>query len=503
MLKTRSTATAVPSGRLKPYRSNPFLLGVLPLLVSSALFADASSAAPTAGAPVAVESPGTGESAANAGGYLSLGRSLFGPQFGASSGLKLGGWIEGGYAQNDNVHGSKGLGNSPVVFDRDTGFQLNAAHLLFEKEIKTNITPRVTPTPAPMPQDYSFGWYVDAMYGRDAQVYQTYGWDSRWSVNKPGNYNSTEAQEDRQCFLVVPQVFLQGYLPWYKGMAFMLGTWMSTGSYEIGFIPEPGPDFLYSHSYAMESSPIKQSGLLWAANLVKNKEFGILATEIGITQGWSNLSSNNGSPAFVFNLRYRTSDMSTWVDFCSMTGDSQANPAKVGFPQDAGDKWFADRVHIPTNVLISPRGQLKTEEDLVIIHEFSKKFKTVVEFTYGKQKGDGASDTIDVLTGPNFKGASWSGLNLEAQYKFTSTFSFAARAETFRDRDGYILFPNSSVKGDINEVTAGVQWHINPFFLVRPEVRYDAQSNNSGVGAFGFGTQTHQLGFATDLVCYF
>ncbi|MEI6567292.1 MAG: outer membrane beta-barrel protein, partial [Verrucomicrobiota bacterium] len=251
-----------------------------------------------------------------------LGRELFGTGF-TDAGLKLGGWTQVGYAYNNVDHGSKGLGNSPVVLARDTGFQLNQAYLFFERSIQTNIIPRVTPTPAPKPENYSFGWNVSLLYGRDGQALQTYGWDSRWSVNSPGNYDANRATENKQNFLIAPQVFLQGYLPWYKGMAFCLGTWMSPFSYDIGLNMEQGPNFLYSHSYALEAAPVKEAGLIWAANLVNTKEFGILAAEAAIVNGWSNLKDNNNSPAFNFNLRYRTGDMHTWIDFVSMWGNNQ------------------------------------------------------------------------------------------------------------------------------------------------------------------------------------
>ena len=428
-----------------------------------------------------------------------LGRELFGDAF-TEARLKLGGWTQVGYSWNDSIHESKGLGNSPVALCRDTGLQLNQAFLFFERGIRTNIIPRVTPTPGPVPEDYSFGWNVSAAYGRDGQVLQTYGLDSRWSVNFPGNYDSTRATDNKQNFLVVPQLFLQGYLPWYKGMAFCLGSWMSPFSYEIGFNWEQGPNILYSHTYALEASPVKEVGLLWAANLVNGKESGLLAVEAGIARGWSNLKDNNGSPAFNLNLRYRTGDMRTWVDFVSMWGNNQADPGRIGFPGSASWKWFGDTVNIPATRVISPRNQLRSQFGLAIIHQWTQAWKTVLEATYGKQKGDGAADTIDVVTGSGFRGASWSALNLQAQYRFSPSLAWAVRAETFRDRDGFALFPNTTARGDYNAVTTGIQYNLTRHFLFRPEVRYDWQASNHGERAFGNGTRDRQVGFNTDLM---
>lgn len=428
-----------------------------------------------------------------------LGRKLFGPGF-SDAHLKLAGWTEVGFTYNDSDHGAAGLGNSPVVLDRDSGLQLNQTYLFFEREIATNILPRVTPVPGPMPQEYSFGWNAGLLYGRDGQLVQTFGWDSRWSVNSPGNYDSSRASENRQNFLVFPQFFLQGYLPWYKGMAFFLGNWMSPFSYEIGFNLEKGPNLLYTHSYALEAAPVKESGLLWAANLANSKGFGLLAMEAGVTRGWSNFNDNNGNPAYNLNLRYRTSDMRTWIDVCSMWGNAQADPRKVDFPASESWRWFGDKANIPATQIISPRGQMRSQFDCTVIHQFTERLKGVFEFNCGKQKGDGALDTIDVLTGPGFKGASWGGVNVEAQYRFSPSFTCAARAETFRDRNGYALYPNTGVHSDMNEVTLGTQYQYNRYVQFRPELRNDWQSNNHGENAFANGTRNKQLSFNADLV---
>jgi hypothetical protein len=474
-----------PSPVLAPGR-----IGLAFLLASGALLAEtAAPAAPAAPAQAAQPLPADG----------ALGRLLFGDDFGATSKLQLGGWIEAGFAANDNVHSSKGGGNSPIVLCRDTGFQLNQAYLYVEKGIQTNVIPRVTPTPAPMPKDYSFGFRADAVYGRDGQVFQAYGWDSRWSVNKPGNYDSTRAAQNRQLFLVVPELYVQGYLPWYKGMSFLFGMFMSPCGREIGMNPAQSPNFFYSHSYALEAEPVKQSGLLWDAILVQNQGFGILAVEAGLTNGWSNLTRNNANPTYNLSFRYRTPDMKTWVDLVGIAGNGAANPRMIGFPQDSGDRWFGDRINAPTTRVISPRAQTRSELTLDILQNFTSRFRAVLEFSYGKMEGDGRADTVDIVTGPGFTGATWSGINFEAQYDLTSKLAAAFRAETFRDPDGFILFPNtSSVKGTMNEVTVGLQWQALNSLRFRPEVRYDWQSGNDGVGAFAGGAKEKQVTFMAD-----
>src|SRR3569832_1613193 len=126
-----------------------------------------------------------------------LGRTLFGENFTKDTGLQLGGWIEAGVVLNKDNGRQVGLGNSPIVLARDSGLQLNQAYLYLEKGINTNVIPRVTPTPAPMSQEYSIGFYVATLYGRDGQPMQTYGWDDDLNINSPGNDTPATADTTR------------------------------------------------------------------------------------------------------------------------------------------------------------------------------------------------------------------------------------------------------------------------------------------------------------------
>jgi hypothetical protein len=435
-----------------------------------------------------------------------LGRALFGDEFGTTNSIKLGGWLEVGLSINDHSSGSqgKGLANSPQVIARDEGLQLNQLYLYFERDIRTNIIPRATPIPAPVFQDYAFGWHVSLLYGRDGQPVQTFGLDDRWSVNEPGNDDPNKAREDRQNFLVAPQIYLQGYLPWHLGMSFLLGTWMSPIGHEIGFQFEPGPNIFYSRTYAFASAPIKHTGLLWAANLLKDDRAGLLAAEFGVAQGWSNFKDNNDKPAYLFNLRYRGNGMDTWVDYELITGDGQADPQKAGFPPagPADVPRFASRANIPVTRVISPRGQTKTQQHLTVSHQFDEFWRGLVELTHGRFKGDGAGDTIDIITGPGFRGANWSGVQAQVQYKWDDALSLAGRVEQFRDKDGFAIFPNGTARTTYNAVTFGAQWRLNKHLLLRPELRHDWQSQQLDK-AFNFGQATRQTTFNVDSVFYF
>src|SRR3569833_891190 len=243
-----------------------------------------------------------------------LGRTLFGENFTKDTGLQLGGWIEAGFVLNKDNGRQVGLGNSPIVLARDSGLQLNQAYLYLEKGINTNVIHRLTQTPAPMSQEYSNGIYVDTLYGRDGQPMQTYGWDDDLNINSPCNDTPATAATTRQNFLIQPQAYLQAYMPWGRGMSMIAGNWMAPVGYEIGFHPQPGPNIFYSHTYAFAAAPIKHTGVLVDANLMKNNK-RLKSNEFGVVNGCSNFKDNNDALAYIAALRYRTPDMATWVDY--------------------------------------------------------------------------------------------------------------------------------------------------------------------------------------------
>src|SRR3569832_2568565 len=103
-------------------------------------------------------------------------------------------------------------------------------------------------------------------------------------------------------------------MPWGLGMSMIAGNWMSPVGYEIGFHPQPGPNIFNSHTYAIAAAPIKHTGVLVAANLMKNSK-GLMSGELGVVNGWSNFKDNNEALAYIAALSYRPPDMANWVDY--------------------------------------------------------------------------------------------------------------------------------------------------------------------------------------------
>ncbi|WP_206047108.1 outer membrane beta-barrel protein, partial [Noviherbaspirillum denitrificans] len=422
--------------------------------------------------------------------------SLFGDALEHATGIKAFGFLQLGLSSNNvSTHNQAtgGHSNFPVVGPADEGLQTNALQLALERPIQTNILPRITPLPGPMPWEGSFGFRAELLYGRNGLPAGMLGYDADWGVNRtpagvvPGS--------NRQNYLAMPQVYAQYFFPVGMGVALTAGRFGAGVGHEIPPEFRPGPNFFYSKTYAFVAQPDQVAGALLSANLMNN-ELGLLAGELGVVNGRQNWKDNNDDKSIIGALRWRSGDMNTWVDYSFMRGNEQNDPNVVSAPQ------------MPIARIISPRGQLREHHSLSVSFKPLERWKATAELLYGKQHGDGLPGTIDVLTfnpaaGNFFSGASYSGANVHLVYAATPSVQYGIRLEKFRDRGGVALFPVTAVAGDFNAVTLGARWDINPNVVFRPEIRHDWQSGNRGVKAFGASTAERQTTLSADVVVYF
>jgi len=422
--------------------------------------------------------------------------SLFGDALEGLAGIRAFGFLQvGASGNNTSRHGraSEGHSNAPVVGAADEGLQLNGLQFAFERPITSNILPRITPIPGPVPWEYSFGFRAELLYGRNGLPAGMLGFDADWGINRtpagvvPGS--------NRQNHLALPQVYAQAYLPWWQGMALTVGRFGSGVGRDIPPAWRPGPQVFYTHTYALVSQPDQVAGALASVNLLRN-DLGFLAGELGLVNGRQNWEDNNRSRSVIGALRWRSTDMATWVDYSFMRGNEQNDMTKVAAPQ------------MPIARLISPRGQRREHHSLAVSFKPGDAWQVAAEVLAGRQRGDGLPGTIDVLTfnpalGNFFSGARYSGLNGQVVYSLQPTLRLAARAEHFRDRGGVALFPVTAVPGDFNALTLGLSWDLNKNVVLRPELRHDWQSHHRGVKAFGDGTASRQTTASVDAVLHF
>jgi hypothetical protein len=405
-----------------------------------------------------------------------------------ATGIKVHGFAQVGVSRNNNTtseQARKGHTNFPVVGPSDEGFQLNAVQLAFDKPMRSNMLPRITPLPGPVPWEFSWGFHGELLYGRNGLPAQMLGLDSQWGVNKTDE--GVVPGSNHQHYLAMPQLYAEAYFPVAQGMTLMAGRFGAGVGRDIPPEWRPGPNFFYSKTYALVAQPDQVAGALVSANLLRN-DSGFLAGELGVVNGRQNWKDNNSDKSLIGALRWRSGDMQTWVDYSFMHGNEQNAPSAA--PQ------------MPIARIISPRGQMRDHHSLALVLNPADAWQVKGEVLYGKQAGDGRMDTIDILTGPGFTGGSYAGLNAQVQYKASPVLQYGLRLETFRDNKGVALFPVTAVPGTFNAVTLGIRYDLNKSVVWRSELRYDWQSRH-GLKAFGGGTADRQTTVSADLLVYF
>jgi hypothetical protein len=447
-----------------------------------------------------------------------------GDKFVKQTGVKMDFFISSGFAWNNNrnsaaqnASGAQGTGNYPNGEPGDTGFQLSQAQVTIHRDMVTNILPRITPTPGPVPKKVDWGFEIDGVYGRDGQPCRMTGWDEHWGVNEPGATTPSLAASTRQNFLCTPNIWGDIYLPFWKGIAIEFGRMGDGLSYEIPPVGRPGPDFFWSHSYAAYSDMHQVVGFLASVNLYRSEKNGYLAAEFGLNNGEQTLHAASGQAMQNVSaaVRWRSPHMSTWIDYNVRFGPSNVHVDASGNPTATG---FSSLGSEPDYLVAARTGQNRQRHDWIIAHDY-KKWRFVGEGVYGKFSSDNKATTVlaapppvslaycGLASGCLFHGATFSGANGTVTYAIARKLIAGVRFEHFDNPDGIFMWPLTQVKGQFNDFTFGFNYNPSKFLRLRPEIRYDWQTGNHGVAAFGTDAggkpSQSQLMTAMDLVVYF
>lgn len=393
-----------------------------------------------------------------------------------ASPIKINGRIQVGVIYNDN----KSENVFPTGFlNFDEGINLNRADLIFEKEIKSNIKPRIGPFPGPKPQEADIGFQIETRYGKDAAL--TLGFDD------------TSRNKDHDHKLLMQQWFVKGYQPWGDGFSYIAGSWFTPFGYEIGAPIDP-PSSFYSHSYAFTYSPSKHVGAMGALKLPIDKKKGMFSVGLGVVQGWNNLQDNNDDKTVLFDLRWRSPSFKTWVDFENIIGNEQS------------EGGISDQTR-PFNAVSSTNEKLlRRMHSLTLTHRLNNGKRIAFNTIYGSQQG---GDTIaDKNNPPGFlitEDSEWYGANINYTHRFRADTQLGLRAEWLRDDKGaHALLP----AGDYSALTANISWWPTKKLRLRPEIRYD-QYNGDGkpfggkVPSIFFGEKKEQWTTSVDATLFF
>ncbi|MCY1343673.1 putative beta-barrel porin-2, OmpL-like [compost metagenome] len=413
----------------------------------------------------------------------SLFRSLFGDSLERDHGIKVHGWAQAGWIYNDN--GSDDV-SKQAFFNDDEGFNLNQFALAVEKAPKSNVVGRVGPFPGPMPQEADWGFNVTALYGQDARFFKTYGWDEDLGVNR-------SADPDDENF-VIAQAYLDFYFPVLGGSDLMVGIFHTPLENEIGFaLGSPAPADFYSHTYSFMHGPAKHAGALYSFKLPQEEGGSMLGFELGLVQGWNNLQDPNGDPDVIANVRWRSADFRTWIDWENIYGNG------------AGDSFPECACGSPIPAGTEKDDLTRYESYLTLSHQLDDRNRVAVELNYGYQEDAAFAAFADERDGR------WYGTDLNWYHRLSPTLMWNSRAEWFHTTAPvHVVMANIDPEtgipdpswGNFYGFTTNLAWTPVPNVRLRPELRYDIH-NGSGRDAFGDGEEDRQLVGSFDVTFFF
>lgn len=331
-------------------------------------------------------------------------------------GIKIGGWIQQGITTNTNTPVDNW--NATVALnDRDGEWQANQMWLYVTRPIKQREC------------CWQIGGHVDIVYGSDWRFGRFFGLEEK--IN-----------DDNQFYgWVFPQMYVEvgGH-----NLSVKMGHMAGPLGYEI--VPAVG-NFFYSHSYAMNYTEPQLVTGLWADYKIGQN----WTVQAGFHRGFFMFEDEDGNVDFMGGVQWNNCDNTTSVRYALSVGNNEAL---------YGQTWFAS--------------------SLVLQHQFTKRFKYVLQHNLGTINGVNAGPVGD---------AEWYGLNQYFFYKISKCLEAGLRVEWLRDDDGVRvagvanpLNPLGTSRGwsggpgwagNFYGITAGLNWAPHPNVKFRPELRWD------------------------------
>jgi hypothetical protein len=276
---------------------------------------------------------------------------------------------------------------------------------------------------------WQVGGHVDIMYGTDWRYGRFFGLEER--VNN----------DDQFYGWVFPQMYVEvgGH-----NLSVKMGHMAGPLGYEI--VPAVG-NFFYSHSYAMNYTEPQLVTGLWADYKIGDN----WTVQAGFHRGHFMFEDEDDNLNFMGGVQWASCDQRTSIRYALSVGNEEGL---------FGQTWFAS--------------------SLVLQHQFTKRFKYVLQHNLGSIQ--------DINVGP-WTDAQWYGLNQYFFYKISKCLEAGLRVEWLRDDDGIRvagvgnpLNPLGTSRGwpggpgwagNFYGITAGLNWAPHPNVKIRPEVRWD------------------------------
>lgn len=397
-----------------------------------------------------------------------------------NSGLKIGGWANGGITYNASAPDNNF--NGPVTFaDRSGEFQLNQLNLFVQRAVATEGS------------SFDIGGRFDIMFGTDAIFTQAYGVPAfdinnatalrrnHWDLNLLGS------NDNRFYDLAMPQAYLEAYVPVGNGLNIKAGHFYTP----IGYETVPAPDnFFYTHAYTMQyGEPFTHTGIM--GNYTVNSNWAVMGgvTTGSATGGWDGgWDKQLGNWSGLMGTTWTSPDKNSSINISGTAGGTSEH----------NDNFFG-------------------MYSIVAKHNITEKMHLMVQHDHGFADG-----TYDWGTStPNSLDAEWYGINTHLTYDVADKIVAGLRGEWFRDQNGFRVcspgrvaaatdgtgtsfaaggnYASTCSAASYYAVTAGVTWKPVAWLNVRPNVRYDWAD---GARPFGNNKQDQFL-FSTDLTVNF
>jgi hypothetical protein len=337
--------------------------------------------------------------------------------------ITISGYVEGGYlydfTEPTNITPAKSAPGDFIFFPgpyKDS-FMLNQLDLTVQRAVDIN------------KNSWDVGFYMDAIYGRDAFFTHSNGMLDQ--DNKNGGTSGPDDQFD------LPQAYIDGIIPVWSGVELKAGKFADLLGVET---INPTNNVFYTHSYIFSyGTPFTQTGVLGTINLPDQTS----ATEssgltFGITRGWNqSTDDNNGVPDGYFSFTHKGDMLSYAFNFSY--GPQGVLPYG---PSDNHDWWEVPEANVT----------FKPNSDWII--------------------------TADGLIGNAAHLATWTGFAGYVTYLLDPHCSLNFRGEYYHDGHG-VTTGVGGQDADYGEITGGVG--ITPLpndewfggLEVRPELRYD------------------------------
>lgn len=363
-------------------------------------------------------------------------------------GLSIRGWLNAGYIYNTDDPRSKYNGPYNAV-DRSNEGMFNQAYLIFEKLL---------------PKDgcLGFGGRIDLMYGEDFLLAQSRGIEN--------HDNGSLHWNDQYYGVAIPQAYVEAGS---DKASLKVGHFYSIVGYEG--VQAPG-NFFYSHAYSYQfAGPFTHSGALATVKLGDN-----LQLQGGLHNGWDTFDGEQDHVSFLAGIKYTSDCKTCWSSFAITAGQEPQNLAGLhGIPDG-----YTNRTRYSFIVDVSPTDRLE-----YVFHHW-----------LGWQEDGGLGGRSNAV---------WYGLDQYLLYKLCDKAKAGARLEWFKDEDGTRVglnrpsnLTNPPLPGDYFSVSLGVNFAPCCNVMIRPELRYDWQTNNPR-NAFNDRTKDNQFMLGIDAIVHF